>query len=81
MEQIDRMTKKETCPFCGKETERKMRLQGSVVIYECENCSQITAAYSKDLHTRLKDFGDWYETNTFKAQPPRWIVRRQNEGN
>lgn len=81
MEQIDKMTNKEKCPFCGKETERQRRLQDNVFIYVCENCGQITAAYSKDLDERLEDFGNWYVTNTFKAQPPRGIGEKLNEDN
>jgi len=72
------MKEKETCPFCGKETERTVRTKGAIVIYECAECKQITVAYSKEMHDRLRDFGNWYEIDTFKPKPPEWVRRKVN---
>jgi transcription elongation factor Elf1 len=67
------------CPVCGRESTKKCREEGNVVLYECSLCGSLISAYLKNYNNILKSFFDRYKLDKFKPHPPIGIGGRKSE--
>jgi len=64
-----------TCPVCGKESTKRRREEGDVVLYECASCGSLVSAYLKDYDNMLRSFFNRYKLDRFKPAPPDYVRR------